>query len=115
MSQTEQFKWTATLIKKIDWEITMEDVAKRICDENGWRLENFYKSYTQALISEGYKQYVVDDDNGNIYEVDYNEYEDDEDIFESSKNEDGTISFHIKYYNWWCSFSEAVTEAINNI
>ena len=34
------------------------------------------------------------------------------DIFESNKNDDGTINFHVMYYNSGCSFDEAIDEAI---
>ncbi len=49
---------------------------------------------------------------GQVYEIDRTEYEDNDDIFESSKNEDGTIDFQVKYYNGGCGFSEALESAL---
>ena len=50
--------------------------------------------------------------NGEVYDIVRNEYEDSGDIFESSKNKDGTIDFEVKYYNGGCGFGEALEEAL---
>ena len=47
-----------------------------------------------------------------VFSVKRNEYDDADDIFESSKNEDGTIDFQVKYYNGGCGFGEALEEAL---
>lgn len=52
---------------------------------------------------------------GQVYEIDRDEYEDCDDIFEASKNDDGTINFHVKYYNGGCGFSEALEYATDKI
>lgn len=52
--------------------------------------------------------------NNLVFEIEREEKEDDCDIFKSSENEDGTISFEVKYYNGGCGFSEAIDEAIKN-
>lgn len=50
--------------------------------------------------------------NGEVYEIERTEYEDSDDIFESSKNDDGTIDFQVKYYNGGCGFGEALEYAL---
>lgn len=39
----------------------------------------------------------------------------DDDIFNATQNLDGTIDFHVMYYNGGCSFNEAIEEAISNM
>ena len=46
-----------------------------------------------------------------IYKVEMEDKEDNEDIFEASRESDGTISFTVKYYNGGCGFNEAIEEA----
>ena len=52
--------------------------------------------------------------NGEVYEIERNEYEDGDDIFESSKNKDGSIDFQVKYYNGGCGFQEALSYALKD-
>lgn len=49
---------------------------------------------------------------GMIYTVEKRYADPYEDIFNSTKNEDGTIDFEVKYYNGGCSFNEAIEQAI---
>lgn len=51
---------------------------------------------------------------GLIYTVEKEYIETYEDMFTSSKNENGTIDFEIKYYNGGCGFGEAIDEALGN-
>lgn len=50
---------------------------------------------------------------GMIYMVEKTDINPDEDIFRSTKNDDGTIDFEVKYYNACCSFNEAIDEALS--
>ena len=52
--------------------------------------------------------------NGQVYEVEC-VYEEHDDIFESSKSDDGTIDFTVRYYNGGCSFNEALDCATKQI
>lgn len=49
---------------------------------------------------------------GKVYEIQRESLDNGYDIFESTKNEDGTIAFHVKYYNGGCGFEEALQEAL---
>ena len=49
---------------------------------------------------------------GMVYTVEKINIDPDFDIFNSTKNEDGSIDFEVKYYNGGCSFNEAIDEAV---
>ncbi len=51
---------------------------------------------------------------GLIYTVYYEEVDDYDDIYTSTKNKDGTINFEVKYYNGGCGLNEAIDEAIKS-
>ena len=50
---------------------------------------------------------------GIVYEVETKDVEG-EDIATSKLNSDGTIDFHVKFYNGGCSFNEAIEDALKN-
>ena len=58
-----------------------------------------------AVLNKNYAYVIISEDNINDYT----------DIFNASKNEDGTIDFLLRYYNGWCSFDEALTTAIDKM
>jgi hypothetical protein len=49
-----------------------------------------------------------------VYKIKRDTYEDSSDIFESVRNNDGTMFFQVKYYNGGCCFGEALEKAIKN-
>ncbi len=51
---------------------------------------------------------------GMVYAVEKTDIDPDYDIFNSTKNEDGTIDFEVKYYNGGCGFNEAIDEALKD-
>ena len=53
--------------------------------------------------------------NGDFYQIIKSKDFDYEDIYEASHNEDGTVSYVLKYYNGSCGFQEALEEALNNL
>ena len=50
---------------------------------------------------------------GMVYTVEKKDIEPYEDIFRSTKNEDGSIDFEVKYYNGGCGFNEAIDTALD--
>ena len=50
--------------------------------------------------------------NGEVYSVDRDAVDQENDIYSSIKNDDGTISFEVKYYNGGCGFGEALETAL---
>ena len=91
MSQTEQYKGILTPTGK-----TLSEYRPDIDDIDDL-------DETEVLID------------GKVYTVERTAYEDYDDIFEAERLSDGKISFHVKYYNGGCGFSEAIDESIKNM
>lgn len=99
---------------------TIKGKIKAICFKADWS----FTDKCESLKKSGYKLEYVDVDDEyfecdkliivgeRIYEVIEEEDIDGGDIFESSENTDGTISYLVSYYNGGCSHSEAVEEAL---
>jgi hypothetical protein len=99
MSETEHFKGKLTPTgKTIDEYMINTDIPAYYDNKN----EYFYDELADSAIN-------ID---GQVYTVDRNEYEDSNDIFESTKNDDGTIEFQVKYYNGGVGFGEALELAL---
>ncbi len=107
MSDTEHNKGTLTPVEMIGG---IESAAKRILQKEGWDADE--DTYMEALENYGYRKYVHL--NGVIYKVDNKSVDVDMDIFNATKNDDGTISYETKFYNGGCSFDEALEEAMKN-
>ena len=60
-----------------------------------------------------YKKYVVVGED--IYKMTSTELPYEDSFFDATRNEDGTISFQVQYYNGGCCLSEAVEEAIKEM
>lgn len=52
---------------------------------------------------------------GEVYLVNMKNVDAHSNIFEASKNSDGSINFTIKYYNGGCGFNEAIDYALENM
>lgn len=102
MSEYEHFKGKLTTTGKSIDEF-MQDVE----------IPNYYDCKTEYFNEEMTDQAIEVD--GIVFTVDRSYYEDDSDIFESTKNEDGTIDFQVKYYNGGCGFGEALEDALKLI
>jgi hypothetical protein len=76
-------------------------------------LPSYYDSYQELLLDENYKDIIISDDV--IYSVERQEVDADEDLFQASVNENGEVSFEVRYYNGGCSFNEAIEEALGKI
>ena len=73
------------------------------------KIPSYYEDnqeYFRDVFSE--KAYEID---GIVYEVETKNVEY-EDIAISSRNDDGTIDFQLKFYNGGCSFNEALDDAL---
>jgi len=99
MSETEHFKGKLTP--------TGKDLIDYV---DGHKIPDYYDDeeeyFNDCLVDTAI---VID---GKVFEIQRTEYEDSDDIFESTKNEDGTIDFQVKYYNGGCGFGEALEEAL---
>lgn len=52
--------------------------------------------------------------NGIVYVITRVSSDGNDSIFKSSKNEDGSINFEVKFYNGGCGFGEALDDALVN-
>jgi len=79
----------------------------------GVEIPDYYTDKAEAFEGMFYrKAYFL---NGEIYEVECEDYDDGDDIFNASRNEDGSIDFLLKYYNGGRGFSEALDYAIKKL
>jgi hypothetical protein len=111
MSETKYLTGTLTPIVLNENE-TLEERAEKICKEADWEPYDD-ESWLDVIKDDGYRAYFVF--NNSIYGIEYDEHEDNEDIFDASKNEDGIIDFTLKYYNGGCGFNEALEYAISDL
>ena len=114
MSATVHYKGKLKLIEKVDNE-TLEEQCKRLIASHNFTKSNAsYYSWEEMLCDELYDKYVVC--NNRVYEIlekQYINYYDDISI--AYENEDGTISYEVKYYNGGCCFSEAIEYALDEL
>jgi len=111
MSETEYNVGVLTLVEN---EGDNEKTASKILAEMGVAPRpDIYDSAEEQLSDDGYRKYVFY--NNSYYKIEYLSVDPDEDIFEATKNADGTISFVTKYYNGGCSFNEAIEEALKKL
>ena len=92
----------------------IESTARNILIKSGIEIDSdTYDSYIEQLEDELYKKYVVVGEQ--IFQVDQNQIDAEDDIFEAYQNQDGTINFTVKYYDGGSSFNEAIEESLANM
>jgi len=98
---------------EIEESLSVEDWCRNKLQSQNIELSSYNKSWEEQLRDKFYDDYIIINDQ--IWEIfDHKEYEDD-DIFEMIKNEDGTISFTMKFYNGGTCLYECLEEGISNI
>ena len=108
MSETEHNKGKLFPIHRGD---DIEGSAKAICEANGYDREEG-DTFLKTLEDDGYRRFHIVGDV--IYSVIYESCNGDVDIFNSSIDEGGVITFETRYYNGGCSFDEALGYALDN-
>jgi hypothetical protein len=96
---------------------SVEDWCREKCEEAGVpsMLPEYYNSWKETLQYhlDAYNKYFFMD--GEVWEAfEHKELEDD-DIYEMSKNEDGTLSFTMRFYNGGTCLTECIEESIERI
>ena len=116
MSQTIRQKGKLKLIPKLEGE-TLEQQCKRVIEynlnSNINNYEDYYNSYEEQLLDEFYNSYYSY--HGNLYELEYEDLDCSYDFAEGNLNEDGSIDFHVMYYNGGASLSEILDEVMKDI
>jgi len=113
MSETVREKGKIKLVCDGDKE-AIEKFAKGIVEKSDVFDKDCYDSYLEALMDNMYDKYVII---GNkIYEIlEYEALGTDCDFFDAQRNADGTISFHVMFYNGGCCTSEAIEQALKKL
>jgi len=106
MSETVHYKGTLKEVVRLNNE-TLNDQCKRIL--NNEKLESYFESYDEKLLNDCYEEYTIHDNI--LYSVEKQDIENDGEIFNISKNGNGTFDFEVRYYNGGCCFDEAISYA----
>lgn len=109
MSGMESWIGTAEVIKPKDGE-DLEALCKRMCNERGINDLEYSETWQECIQDRFYKMYIIASES--LYDVSDKKDVQDEDIFEASLNNDGTVRFTLQFYNGGCSFSEAFEHAL---
>lgn len=112
MSETEYWVGTARVVAAQNGE-QLEQVCERICREAGEEKSKYHSSWEECLADNLYKKYVVA--SGAIYDVSDKKEIEGDDICMASRNPDGSIGFHLMFYNGGTCFSEMFEKAINSL
>jgi len=77
------------------------------------KIDSCFNDALECLLDTFYQEFEIVNDV--LYRVEIETSEDDAgDIFRATKNDDGSLSFVVQYYNGGCSLNEALEEAIIN-
>jgi hypothetical protein len=101
MSETQHCKF-----KLIPTGLTPEEYSAK----NNLEVDDYFENAQEALEDHFYEKVAVIENQ--VYEVTDMKDMQYDDVFESNKNEDGSIDIHVKYYNGGCGFSEAIEYAL---
>ena len=110
MSEIEHYRGILKEVARLDDE-SLESQCKRLLHDD--KLRSYEATYTDALLDRNYQIYIIKNDV--LYEVSKVALGPDGDIFNMYKNNDGTLSFEVRYYNGGCGFDEAIEEAFSNM
>lgn len=101
MSQTDHYKGKLTpLGQSVEAFCNSDEIPDYYDSVSEWFDDNYYKSNFAIC--------------GMVYSVQKEFVDEADDIFKSTKNQDGTIEFEVKYYNGGCGFNEAIDDALKN-
>lgn len=113
MSETVFYTGKLTRVKQSETN-DPEEQAREVLESKGITERDSYNAtWLNQLMDDHYGGYVLFD--GCLYVVERQKKSFDDAIFQAKKNEDGSISFTVKYYNGGCSFNEAIGYAMENL
>lgn len=114
MSQTETHFGK---LRKVDFEgLTIEQWCEARCREMGkTELSSYNRSWKEQFMDmSGYEKYFSIGDE--IWEAfDHIQGGDEDDIYHMQKNDDGTITFVMRFYNGGTCLSECIEEGLEKI
>ena len=109
MSETVAYKGKLTPIYRDD-ETTLEELCESVCETNMIDLPSYYDSYVEYFQDEEAGYVIIKD---TLYQIQKESF-DYENLYQSTKNEDGTISFLVAFYNGGCGLTEALEQALDS-
>lgn len=107
MSEVEYHKGILKKVPMWDGE-NIEDQIKRVLKNA--EIGKWCKNYVETILSDYSKEYTVI--KNTLYEIKDENYEDTEEIFESTEKPDGTIDYVVRFYNGGCCLNEALEYAL---
>lgn len=111
MSETVHYRGKLKKIEVKDIDVFKEETVNsyfKIAPIPNW-YEGDYANFFDEDMSE---MYIIN--NECVYEILSKEVTDnDEDIYTTELNSDGTIDYEVRYYNGGCGFSEAIDDALS--
>lgn len=113
MSQMEFHIGEATLIAS-----NREDsikIAKGILEDLGKEVGPYYKDEIECLLSTVYEKYFYHNKTGSLYQLENENFEDDDDIIEAENISPTKFKYRLKFYNGGTCFEECLEEAFNKI
>ena len=100
-------------IRKVDLgNYTIEEWCEKKCKSIGIGLDECYKSYKEALLTDPYPSIVIEVDSTLWEIIEDNEEENTEDISILTPNNDGTYSYIMQFYNGGACLSEMLEDGI---
>ena len=105
--------------KLIPTEFTKEELVYKMVEEakeNSWLATYKNQDLDKDIINELFgdiENYIYL--YNKVYFVEDKLYDPDNDIFDMEENEDGTLSYNLRFYNGGCGFDEALEYASQNM
>lgn len=113
MSETEHYTGKLTRVPQYLGN-GPEEQAKNILAEKGiCEKDDWNDTWVDQLMDDCCDEYIKYEDA--LYSVKRSGNNADDDIFEAEKDNDGVISFTVKYYNGGCGFGEAIGYALEKL
>ena len=86
---------------------------EEFCEQEGVSLASWNDSWEEQVNDTFYEDAVVIENQVFIVEKEIQDPYDN--VFEATKNDDGSYDFIVKYYNGGCGFDEAIEYALENL
>jgi hypothetical protein len=111
----EHHRGIATKVQ-IPSNLSVEEYAKILLKDRNKEIADYYSSAIECLCDVYYGEFYYHVLSGNLYRLEDSEQdEDEEDIVSASVNNDGTISYEIRFYNGGAGFDEVLEEAFDTL
>lgn len=112
MSETVHYKGTATFLASGE---DVEPKARHLLLIRGIKEKpDYHYTWAEFIADKYYTEFFYHIGNRELYAINYKELDPNE-LIQASRNNNGSIDFHLLYYNGGAGFSECLEEAINKL